>query len=155
MRSGRTLPAKTTRPLVPTRSVATPEAPTTRHGRLALYSNTRGNLNTANGLFALYSNTTGIGNTAEGGDALVSNTTGGGNTAIGERCALFQHNRQRQYRRGLFCWYARTTGNNNIDIGNTSAAAAESNTIRIGNFLHTATYIAGISVWFFLVRRID
>ena len=45
---------------------------------------------------------------------------------------------------GAFAGHARTTGNNNIDIGNTSAAAAESNTIRIGNFLHTATYIAGI-----------
>ena len=45
---------------------------------------------------------------------------------------------------GAFAGHARTTGNNNIDIGNTSAVAAESNTIRIGNFLHTATYIAGI-----------
>ena len=89
---GTTPPPVLTRPSVPTRSgehyrrrqhghcgarsAATPQAPTTLPPViLALYSNTRGNLNTANGrLSALYSNTTGIGNTA-GGDALVSNTT--------------------------------------------------------------------------------
>ena len=111
---------------------------------MALYSNRRGNLNTANGLSALYSNTTGIGNTAEGGDALVSNTTGGGNTAIGESALSSNTIGSVNIAVGAFAGHARTTGNNNIDIGNTSAAATESNTIRIGNFLHTATYIAGI-----------
>jgi len=116
----------------------------TATGRSALYSNTTGNLNTANGLSALRSNTTGNGNTAEGGDALVSNTTGGGNTAIGEGALSSNTIGNVNIAVGAFAGHARTTGNNNIDIGNTSAAAAESNTIRIGNFLHTTTYIAGI-----------
>ena len=116
----------------------------TATGRSALNSNTRGNLNTANGLSALYSNTTGIGNTAEGGDALFSNTTGGGNTAIGEGALSSNTIGNVNIAVGAFAGHARTTGNNNIDIGNTSAVAAESNAIRIGNFLHTATYIAGI-----------
>ncbi|HEX4707701.1 MAG TPA: tail fiber domain-containing protein, partial [Candidatus Udaeobacter sp.] len=114
----------------------------TATGSFALYSNTTGNLNTANGLAVLYSNTTGIGNTAEGGDALVLNDSGGGNTAIGAG-ALSQNiigNSNIALGRSAG---SQVTGDNNIDIGN-SGEAAESDTIRIGNSFHTATYIAGI-----------
>ena len=111
-------------------------------GSFALYSNTTGNLNTANGLSALLSNTSGGSNTAMGGDALVLNTIGGSNTAIGTG-ALSQNiigNSNIALGRSAG---SQVTGDNNIDIGN-NGEADESDTIRIGNFLHTATYIAGI-----------
>jgi hypothetical protein len=115
----------------------------TATGAFALSNNTTGNLNTANGLSALLSNTSGGSNTAEGGDALVSNTTGAANTAIGAG-ALSQNiigNTNIALGRSAG---SQVTGDNNIDIGN-NGEAAESDTIRIGSFLHTATYIAGIS----------
>jgi hypothetical protein len=112
-------------------------------GSFALFSNTTGNLNTANGLSALLSNASGIGNTAVGGDALVLNTTGGSNTAIGTGALSQNIVGNTNIALGSFAG-SQVTGDNNIDIGN-SGEAAESDTIRIGNFLHTATYIAGIS----------
>jgi hypothetical protein len=117
----------------------------TATGSFALQANTTGNLNTATGISALFSNTTGIGNTAVGGDALVSNTTGGGNTAIGEG-ALLNTNGNGNIALGAFAGHDLTTGDSNIVIGNPNIVdASESNTIRIGNSGHTATYIAGIS----------
>lgn len=117
----------------------------TATGEFALTSNTTGNLNTANGLSALYSNTTGIGSTAVGGDALVHNTTGGGNTAIGTGALDSNITGNGNIAIGLGAGHALTTGDHNIVIGNADAVAGESNTIRIGNSLQTATYIAGIS----------
>jgi hypothetical protein len=115
----------------------------TATGESALLSNTTGNLNTATGLSALYSNTIGGFNTAVGGDALVLNTEGGNNTAIGTG-ALSQNiigNSNIALGGGAG---TQITRDNNIDIGN-NGEATDSDTIRIGNFLHTATYIAGIS----------
>jgi hypothetical protein len=134
-------------------------------GALALWSNTTGNLNTAIGDNALFSNTVGFQNTAVGGWALVnnntgnanvaigslaaySNFTGGGNTAVGEQ-ALFD-NQSGNYNIALgFAAGTRTTGSNNIDIGD-SGVEGESNTIRIGGDgfgggPQTAAFIAGIS----------
>jgi Chaperone of endosialidase len=113
-------------------------------GSFALFNNTTGNLNTANGLSALLNNTTGLGNTAVGGDALVSNTTGANNTAIGASALSQNTVGNNNIALGGFAG-TQITGDNNIDIGN-GGEAAESDAIRIGsNFLHTATYIAGIS----------
>jgi trimeric autotransporter adhesin len=117
----------------------------TATGSFALQSNTTGNLNTANGLSALLNNTTGIGNTAMGGSALVLNTTGGGNTAIGTGALSSNTTGNGNIAVGSFAGHDLTTGDQNIVIGNANAVAGESNTIRIGNFLQTATYIAGIS----------
>jgi hypothetical protein len=114
----------------------------TATGSFALYSNTTGNLNTANGLGALLSNTSGLGNTAEGGDALVLNDSGSANTAIGAGALSNNIIGNSNVALGRSAG-SQVTGDNNIDIGN-SGEAAESDTIRIGNFFHTATYIAGI-----------
>jgi Chaperone of endosialidase len=113
-------------------------------GAQALYSNTTGNLNTANGLGALLSNTTGIGNTAEGGDALVLNTTGGGNTAIGEGALSSNTIGNANIALGAFAGHDLTTGDRNIIIGNPSAVAGESNTMRIGGNSQTRAFITGI-----------
>ena len=110
---------------------------------LPLFSNTTGELSTAHGLSALFRNTSGGGNTAEGGDALVSNATGATNTAIGTSALSQNVIGNNNIALGAFAG-TQVTSDNNIDIGN-NGEADESDTIRIGNFLHTATYIAGIS----------
>ena len=135
-------------------------------GALALWSNTTGNLNTAIGDNALVSNTVGFQNTAVGGWALVnnitgnanvaigsltaySNFTGGGNTAVGGGGALFD-NQSGNYNIALgYAAGTRTTGSNNILIGDIGLEG-ESNTIRIGGNEfgggpQTAAFIAGIS----------
>jgi len=135
-------------------------------GALALWSNTTGNLNTAIGDNALFSNTVGFQNTAVGGWALVnnitgnanvaigsltaySNFTGGGNTAVGGGGALFD-NQSGNYNIALgYAAGTRTTGSNNILIGDIGLEG-ESNTIRIGGNEfgggpQTAAFIAGIS----------
>jgi hypothetical protein len=99
----------------------------TATGYPALYSNTTGYENTASGVYALYANTTGHNNTANGFAALGANTTGSFNTALGQ---LAGHNI--------------TTGANNIDIGN-QGSSDDIGTIRIGDVLHSATYIGGIA----------
>jgi trimeric autotransporter adhesin len=83
--------------------------------------------NSAFGYHALLNDTEGSGNTAIGGGALLSNTTGSNNIAL-----------------GFSAGSSLTTGDNNIDIGN-AGTVGESNTIRIGNPLQNATFIAGIS----------
>jgi hypothetical protein len=98
----------------------------TATGVEALFRNVLGNFNTANGFQALHSSAEGSYNTAIGGGALF-NTTGGANIGVGFNAG------------GNL-----TTGNLNIDIGNTGLAA-ESNTIRIGTQgIQTATYVGGI-----------
>jgi hypothetical protein len=133
-------------------------------GALALWSNTRGSANTGIGDNALFSNTVASENTAVGDWALPSNTTGnaniaigslaaystftgGGNTAVG-RGALFE-NQSGNYNIAIgFAAGDRTTGSNNIVIGDIGVEG-ESNTIRIGGnpFTggQTATFIFGIS----------
>ena len=121
----------------------------TATGYGALYHNTTGVQNTAFGLNALASNTTagsnGSGaNTGVGAFALFLNTTGGANTAIGYG-ALGSSTGGANIALGDLAGFDLTTGNGNIDIGNTGAAVDDS-TIRIGKTgTQTATYIAGIS----------
>jgi len=135
-------------------------------GALALFHNTNADLNTAIGDSALVSNTVGFQNTAVGGWALVnnntgnanvaigslvaySNFTGGGNTAVGGGGALFD-NQSGNYNIALgYAAGTRTTGSNNILIGDIGLEG-ESNTIRIGGNEfgggpQTAAFIAGIS----------
>ena len=113
-------------------------------GALALYSNTTGNTNTAVGESSLYSNTTGVGNTAEGDEVLASNTSGSNNTAIGFGALSQNTIGSLNIAVGPSSGFNLTTGSHNIDIGS-PGVAGESDTIRIGDSFHTATYIAGIS----------
>jgi hypothetical protein len=118
-------------------------ASNTATGRSALESNTTGHHNTANGVEALLGNTIGFNNTADGVAALLNNTTGNANTAIGSR-ALLNTTGSRKIGLGVGAGSNLTTGDNNIDLGN-SGFAADSNRIRIGTGgTHTATFIAGI-----------
>jgi hypothetical protein len=137
-------------------------------GWQALESNTVASANTAVGYQALHSFTTGlpgseqvgictavgfqalanatgngIGNSAFGYQALVNDTEGGGNTAIGGG-ALRNNTGNNNTALGFGAGSSLTTGDNNIDIAN-AGIVDESNTIRIGNPLHNATFIAGIS----------
>jgi uncharacterized coiled-coil protein SlyX len=128
-------------------------------GHAALSSNTTGSNNTANGFSALdnningvnnaaighralFSNTTGTANTATGVEALFHNTVGDTNTAIGFG-ALFNTTGSNNIGLGFDAGDNLTTGDNNIDIGNVGVAG-ESNTIRLGRLVHTATFIGGI-----------
>ena len=113
-------------------------------GSLALSSNTTGfqntaigtqaltnnnaNFNLAIGFRALFMNTTGSHLTGIGAAALRNNTTGAGNIALGANAGVNL-----------------TTGDNNIDIGN-SGVAAESSMIRIGDLaVHEGIFLAGIT----------
>ncbi len=126
----------------------------TASGQGALGQNGTGGANTANGQGALGSNTEGSWNTATGTDTMVFNTTGWLNTATGANAL---HNSTTGTLNIALGWAAgdRTTGNNNIAIGNIGATG-ESDTIRIGapatvidefgvpHPAHRATYIGGI-----------
>jgi len=133
-------------------------------GALALFHNTTGAFNTAIGDNTLVNNTVGGGNTALGDSALVnnetgnvniaigdlalhSNFTGGGNTAVGN--AALSDNQSGNVNIALgYEAGTRTTGDNNIVIGN-RGVQGESNSIRIGGDVdygpQTAAFIAGIS----------
>jgi hypothetical protein len=109
----------------------------------ALYSNTTGKENTATGRHALRSNTTGKKNTAGGVDALEGNTTGDDNIALGffagGRITTGSHNIAVGHAAGLNL----TTGRYNIDIAS-EGVTGDSSTIRVGDSIHTRTFIAGI-----------
>jgi hypothetical protein len=109
----------------------------------ALNSPTSGSDNTANGFQALYSNTDGVDKTANGASALFGNSNGHDNTANGLNALYRNSTGSSNIAVGAGAGQNLTTGDNNIDIGN-EGLAAEANTIRIGNAIHTATYIAGI-----------
>jgi hypothetical protein len=137
------------------------ETENTATGAGALFSNTNGGDNTANGAFALFTNTTGDVNTAIGALALLSNTTGGGNTAIGHGALQNNTTGTSNTAVGISALNGNTTGNENIAVGNSAGTAAglgdgnifissiggpgDSNTIRIGSGLQTATFIDGIA----------
>lgn len=90
---------------------------------------TMGDFNTVVGTNAFGSTTTAFQNTGLGGGVLNDVTSGSGNIALG-------------YASGAGI----TDGNFNISIGRGgSAGINESGVIRIGNFLHSKTFIAGIS----------
>ena len=114
-------------------------------GKGALSANSSGSLNTAIGTRALSFNSTGDSNTAVGASALFR-TTGDFNTAVGHGAldgnTTGSHNTALGWRAGFFL----TTGDENIDIGfGVVGVPGESNTIRIGNSIITATFIRGIS----------
>ena len=114
------------------------------YGPSTLAHNTTGAANTAIGVGSLQNNTTGSFNTANGNGALTFNTTGSGNVAIGD-ITLWNTTGNNNIALGSQAGGNLTTGDNNIDIGN-SGVAAESNTIRIGTAgIQTNVYIAGIS----------
>ena len=116
----------------------------TATGDTALLANTTGLDNTATGAGALAFNTTGYQNTATGFAALLNNTTGFNNTADGWQ-ALFNNNGNNNIAVGANAGFNLTTGNFNIDIGN-SGVAGDSKRIRIGTTgTQTKTFIAGIS----------
>jgi hypothetical protein len=99
----------------------------TATGTAALLLNTTGTQNTATGTAALELNSTGINNTANGAFALF-NITGNGNIALGANAGINL-----------------TTGDDNIDIGN-SGVAGESSMIRIGDpAVHTGIFLGGIT----------
>jgi hypothetical protein len=136
----------------------------------AMQLNTRGAGNVAVGWSAMQNNDVGGANVAIGWQAMLLVTSGGGNTAVGSGAltSLTMNNNntaigfnslqntiggdQGNIGIGFYGGVNLTTGDNNIDIGN-SGVAGESGTIRIGGslsdpfhgFAQTATYIAGIS----------
>ena len=116
----------------------------TAMGERALYKNISGRFNTAIGSGAL-SGSTGVSNTAVGASALVR-STGDFNTAVGNgalaRNTTGNHNTVLGWNAGENL----TTGDENINIGfGVSGVPGESNTIRIGTSIITATFIRGIS----------
>ena len=134
----------------------------TANGADALFANTTGSDNTAMGKAALNANISGRFNTAMGSGALGFNSTGDANTAVGNsalrlstgdfntavgdgalaRNTTGSHNTALGWRAGEDL----TTGNENISIGfGVSGVQGESNTIRIGTSIITATFIKGIS----------
>jgi hypothetical protein len=132
----------------------------TANGANALLANTTGFDNTAMGETTLRTNISGRFNTAIGSGALAlstgdSNTavgssalglsTGDFNTAVGDGALVHNtgsHNTALGWRAGSNL----TTGDENIDIGfDVIGVPGESNTIRIGTSIITATFIRGIS----------
>lgn len=114
----------------------------TANGTGALEANTAGSENTAVGVAALESNTEGEQNTAMGVTALLNNISGDMNTGLGYQALIGAHGNGNTAV-GAGAGINLVLGDNNIDIGN--PGAEESNTIRIGNFTHTAVYIGGIA----------
>lgn len=112
-------------------------------GTVALQSNTTGGSNTATGVAALFANLTGDGNTADGEGALASNLDGIRNTAVGWLALQTNTSGSDNIAIGVQAGSALTTESQNIDIGN-DGVAGENSTIRIGRFLQTKTFIAGI-----------
>ena len=89
-------------------------------------------------------NTTGFSNNAFGNSALSSNVIGAANTANGA-FALFNIAGNGNIALGANAGLNLTTGDNNIDIGN-SGVAAESSMIRIGDpAVHAGIFLAGIT----------
>jgi hypothetical protein len=113
-------------------------------GNHALATNISGTANTAVGNDVLVNNT-GDNNTAVGNRALGTNTSGESNTSVGA-FALFNNTGNFNTALGHFAGRNLTTGSNNIDIGvGVEGPPGESNTIRIGTSIITATFIRGIS----------
>jgi uncharacterized coiled-coil protein SlyX len=134
----------------------------TAMGTNALYHNTTSSSNTAVGDSALFSNTTGSANTAIGDEALFSNTEGGGNTAVGVfaldenisgnfntavgRFALTNATGGFNTALGYFAGSSITTGAGNVVIGNSVAAANETNRTWIKNINTTVqSFSAGVN----------
>jgi len=91
----------------------------------------------------LYFNTTGVNNTAIGQGALANNIIDASNVAVGWLALGQLASGSVNIAMGAQAGYSLTAGTRNIYIGADAAAAAESDTIRIGTS-QTATYVAGI-----------
>ena len=115
-----TLLASTQPPLDTSRSISTPQVPTTPpNGYQSLYSNNTGNLNTAYGYQSLYSNSYGESNTAIGYQSLYSNATGHFNTALGFNA----HSNVGNYHNSMGLGYdADPMASNRVHVGNSSVA---------------------------------
>jgi hypothetical protein len=116
----------------------------TATGVNALFHNTTSNFNTATGVNSLFNNTTGTQEAASGNNALFSNTTGNFNTAHGVNALYHNTTGSSNIALGNAAGFGITTGSNNIDIGN-QGTPSDTNAIKIGNSVHQATFIAGIS----------
>ena len=117
----------------------------TAMGEDALSTNISGRFNTAIGSGALNSSSTGDSNTAVGNSALVS-STGDFNTAVGNTALAGNTTGSHNTALGWSAGSDLTTGDENINVGfGVSGVAGESNTIRIGTSIITATFIRGIS----------
>ena len=114
-------------------------------GYQALLTNTTGNFDAAFGYQALLADTTGGSNAAFGVSALQNNTTGAFNSAFGPSALLSLTSGISNIGIGFGAGGSLTTGNHNIYIDNNSGTSGESNTIRIGNVVHTAAFMAGIN----------
>ncbi len=112
-------------------------------GASSLFASTTGGQNSAFGTASLQANTTGSNNAAFGAFSLTSNTTGTSNAALGVQSLQYAYG-SGNIGVGRGAGGNLTSGDNNIDIGN-SGVAGESATIRIGtDGTHTRTFIAGI-----------
>jgi endosialidase-like protein len=118
-------------------------ASNTAVGSSALADNFMGSYNTAVGQAALRFNDSGNFNTGVGLTALALNTAGGQNTGIGYG-ALVSTTGSTNIALGYGAGTNLSTGSNNICIGN-AGVVGESNTLRIGSGVQTATFVAGIS----------
>jgi hypothetical protein len=117
----------------------------TATGFQALNSNSTASNNVATGQAALLTNSTGANNVATGTSSL-RNSNGSFNTAIGTSALTNNTSGANNIGIGNNAGQTITTGSNDIDIGSDAAAAAESNTIRIGTSgTHTAAFIAGVT----------
>jgi hypothetical protein len=112
-------------------------------GAASLLASTTGGQNSAFGTGSLQTNSTGASNSAFGALSLSGNAAGDSNSAFG---ALSLRNTSGSGNIGIGrnAGGSLTTGDNNIDVGNTGIAG-ESGAIRIGtDGTHTRAFIAGI-----------
>lgn len=131
-------------------------------GTEALQSNTTGAGNTALGANALGAATTAAANTAVGNSALASVTTAGSNTALGRDAAVSLMDGSSNVAIGFNALPDNISGQSNVAVGanagfggtgfnniylgaDVAGVGAQSNTIRIGNTAHVATFIQGVS----------
>ncbi len=114
-------------------------------GASALSANTSGNSNVAVGSLALYNNTTGVENTAIGLASLFANTEGISNVALGFGALHSVTSGYSNVGVGNAAGFNNDSGSNNIYLGTAVyGVAGESNTIYLGNPLHTKTVVGGV-----------
>lgn len=112
-------------------------------GSYALRNNTTGYSNTAVGDGAMQYNIDGINNVAIGASALALKTAGDANTALGDNALPDLTSGANNVSIGARSGESLTTGSGNIYIQADAAAAAESNTFRVGQSLARA-FVSGI-----------
>lgn len=129
-----------------TLDAATTADENTALGASALGLTTTGSGNTAVGFAAAFEQTAGFGNTAVGTNALREKGVGDSNVAIGYDAIRNVASGSANIAIGRAAGEDVTGGSFNIFIGNDGdGVAAQNNTMRIGDVLQTATFIAGIN----------